>query len=403
MALFTCKLGTADGSILTQELEADNVVLLRQSLEGQGYHVFSVSKKLLSFLYDSGLGRRRLNSRDLLTFNQELLVLLKAGMPILQVLDALQDRWRHNVRFSSLLAQVRDDIKGGAPLSGAMERHGDVFPRLYLASIRAGERTGDLPVTIRRYIQFLKRSEEVRKKVISSLFYPAILVTVALAAVLLLLVYVVPSFSQIYADAGSQLPLPTRVLIDATALLRMVLPFATVALVMAGFWGRYWIATVTGRYQWDLIKLKMPLLGRIVSGYAVTVFSRTLATLLGSGIPLVESLRIAAGTLHNRFMEVRLMEAVRSVEEGSPLTAAMEQIHILPPLALRMLGIGEDTGSLEEMLTDIAEHLEAEVEERLHLLTTAIEPAIMIIMGVLIGGIIIAMYLPVFRIAGTVG
>lgn len=403
MALFTCKLGTTDGSILTQELEAENVLLLRQSLEDQGYHVFSVRKKLFSFLYDSGLGRRRLSSRDLLTFNQELLVLIKAGMPILQALDALLERWRHNSRFSALLAQVRDDIKGGAALSSAMERHGDVFPRLYLASIRAGERTGDLPVTIRRYIQFLKRSEAVRKKVISSLVYPLILVVVALAAVLLLLVYVVPTFSQIYADAGNQLPLLTQLLITAASTLRLSLPFALIGLIASGLWFRSWSATPGGRYRWDRFKLHLPILGTIISGYAVTVFTRTLTTLLGSGIPLVESLRISAGTLHNRFMESRLLESVRFVEEGSSLTAALERIQILPPLALRMLGIGESTGSLEDMLADIAEHLEADIEERLHLLTTAIEPAIMIIMGVLIGGIIVAMYLPVFKIAGTVG
>lgn len=403
MALFTCKLGTADGSILTQELEAENGLLLRQSLEDQGYYVFSVRKKLFSFLYDSGLGRRRLSNRDLLTFNQELLVLIKAGMPILQALDALLERWRHNSRFSSLLAQVRDDIKGGAALSNAMERHGDVFPRLYLASIRAGERTGDLPVTIRRYIQFLKRSEAVRKKVISSLVYPLILVVVALVAVLLLLVYVVPTFSQIYADAGSQLPWLTQLLIAATSTLRISLPFVLIGLIVAGLWFRHWAATPPGRYLWDRFKLHLPILGQIMSGYAVTVFTRTLTTLLGSGIPLVESLRISAGTLHNRYMECRLLESVRFVEEGSSLTAALERIQIMPPLALRMVGIGESTGSLEDMLADVADHLEADIEERLHLLTTTIEPAIMIIMGILIGGIIVAMYLPVFKIAGTVG
>ncbi len=403
MALFTCKLGNADGSITIQELDGETIPLLTQNLEEQGYHVFSVRKKPLSFLYDSGLGHRRLTSRDLLTFNQELLVLLKAGLPILQVLDALLERWQDNRRFSALIRQIRDDIKGGAALSGAMGRHGDLFPRLYLASIRAGERTGDLPVTIRRYIQFSKRAEMVRKKVIAALIYPTILVVVALAAVLLLLVYVVPTFSQIYADAGSQLPLLTRLLINAASTLRLSLPFTLIGLIVGGFWFRSWSATPGGRYRWDRFKLRLPIVGTLISSYAVAVFTRTLTTLLGSGIPLVEALQIAAGTLHNRFMENRLLESVRFVEEGSSLTAALERIRLFPTLALRMLGVGETTGSLEDMLSDIAEHLEAEIEERLHLLTTAIEPAIMIIMGVLIGGIIVAMYLPVFKIAGTIG
>jgi type IV pilus assembly protein PilC len=402
MSLFTCKLGASDGKILYRELEAEDSGTIQKSLEDQGFFVFEVKKKPLQFLFDKGIKRRSIDNRSLLTFNQELLVLIKAGMPIMQVLDAILER--HDTgKLPDVLRQVRDDVKGGAALSTALERHGRVFPHLYVASIRAGERTGDLPRTIRRYIQFLKRVDGVRKKVISALFYPAILVIFALMAITLLLLYVVPTFAQIYTDAGSQLPLPTRILIDITSIMRRYSPLAVVLGVGLAAAYRTWVGTESGRYTVDRIKLTLPFAGDVFSKYSVAAFTRTLATVLGSGIPIIESLRMSIGTLNNRFMEKKLFEAVRFIEEGGRLSVALERIHIMPPLALRMLGVGETTGALEDMLIDISDYLEDELEERMHLLTTAIEPAIMLIMGVVIGVIIIAMYLPVFKIAGTVG
>ena len=399
MALYTCKLGTSDGKILFRELEAPETEVLRKNLEDQGFFVFEIKKKPLQFLFDKGTNRRRIDNRSLLTFNQELLVLFKAGMPIMQVLDAILERHE-----SGKLAEVlREDVKGGASLSAALEKHGRVFPQLYVSSIRAGERTGDLPHTIRRYIQYLKRVDVIRKKVIAAVFYPSILVVFAFMAITLLLVYVVPTFSQVYADSGSQLPLPTLMLMGFTSFLKRYF-FVGVFLVIAGLAAfRSWVRTEAGRYTVDRYKLKIPLVGDIFNKYSVAAFTRTLATVLGSGIPIIESLRMTIGTLNNRYMEKRLFEAVKFVEEGGRISTAFEKIGIMPSLALRMLGVGETTGSLEDMLIDISDYLEDELEERMNMLTTAIEPAIMLVMGVVIGVIIIAMYLPIFKIAGTVG
>jgi len=234
------------------------------------------------------------------------------------------------------------------------------------------------------------------------MFYPAIIVTVAFSAVALLLIYVVPTFSQIYADAGSQLPLPTQMLIAFTTFLRRFILVGIALLAGAVVTFRSWVATEDGKFIFDRFKLKVPLLGNIYMKYSVAGFARTLSTVLGSGIPIIESLRMSIGTLNNVYMEKRLFEAVRFVEEGGTLSAAFERIAIMPPLALRMLGVGESTGALEDMLSDISDYLEEELEERMHILTTAIEPAVMIVMGVIIGVIIITMYLPVFKIAGTI-
>jgi type IV pilus assembly protein PilC len=401
MSIYTCKIGSSDGRIVVREFDAVNAAILRQSLEDQGYVVFELRKKPLQFLMDRGGGRRKIGNKDLLTFNQELLTLLKAGLPILQALDTILESG--GSKLTEVLSAVREDVKGGAALSQAFERYPRIFPHLYIASIQAGERTGDLPQTIRRYIIYLKRTEGFRGKIIAALFYPAILVTVASVAVTVLLIYVVPTFSKIYADSGAELPTLTQMLIDFTTFLRHYL-VVFIALAIAGVLGlRRWSETQAGRYTIDSLKIKIPLVGPALSRYAVASFTRTLATVLGSGIPIVEALRMSVGTLNNKVMERGMLSAVMRVEEGSTLSSALHSIKLMPPLALRMLSVGETTGSLEEMLGDISDYFEEEIERNLQVLTTAIEPAIMIAMGVVIGVIIIAMYLPIFKIANTVG
>lgn len=402
MALYTCKLGSADGRIIEKEFEAASTEMLRESLEDQGFFVFEIRKKPLQFLFEKGMARSRINVKDLLTYNQELLVLLKAGLPVMQALDTILERTERG-KLSEILREVREDIKGGTSLSDAFEKHPRAFSHLYIASIRAGERTGDLPMTIRRFIAFIKRVEALKKKLLAAMVYPAILVTVAFMAVTLLLVFVVPTFSQIYADAGSQLPLPTQVLISITGVVRryflVVLLLAASCMVVF----RRWVRTEHGRFLFDGFILKLPFFGSTFTKYALSNFCRTFATVIGSGIPIVQALRMSVGTLNNKVMERRLLAAIVNIEEGTRLSAAFERMDIMPPLALRMIGVGETTGSLEDMLMDISEHFEEEVEGRLNVLTTAIEPVIMILMGLVIGGIVITMYLPVFKIAGTVG
>ncbi|QSV45262.1 type II secretion system F family protein [Geobacter benzoatilyticus] len=402
MALYTCKLGSTEGRIIIKEFEAANPEILQVSLEDQGFFVFEIKRKPFQFLWDKGKKRQKVDNKTLLTFNQELLVLIKAGLPIIQALDTILERYERGA-LSDILKEVRENVKGGMALSDALEKYPKAFPHLYVASVRAGERTGDLPLTIRRYIAFLKRVEDVRKRFVSALVYPSILVTVASVAIVFLLVYVVPTFSQVYADAGSQLPLPTRILIAFSTTLKHYFPFL-IALV-AGVWMalRRWAATERGRYFTDDLIIRLPFVGEVFSKFAVTSFTRTLATVIGSGIPIVESLKMSVGTLNNVVLERRLLQAVVKVEEGMSLSNAIESVKFMPPLALRMLGVGESTGSLEEMLNDISEYFEADIDARLHLLTTAIEPAIMVIMGLVVGVIIVTMYLPVFKIAGTVG
>lgn len=402
MALYTCKLGSSDGRVIVKELESISGDTLQQTLEEQGFFVFEIKKKPFQFIWDKGIARKRVSNKELLTFNQEFLVLIKAGLPIIQAFDTILER-ADKGKLYEILKELREDIKGGTALSEAFEKFPVAFSHLYVASIRAGEKTGDLPLTIKRFINFTKRAEVLRKKVLSALFYPAILVTVAAIAVTVLLVYVVPTFSKIYADSGSALPVPTQVLITITSYLKRYFLFLVGGVIAAMVMFRRWNATEWGRFRIDTVKLKLPLLGKVFTKYSVSGFTRTFGTVLGSGIPIVESLKMSVGTLNNKVLERRLLEAVTRVEEGTSLSVALESVKIMPPLAIRMLSVGETTGSLEEMLGEISEYFEAEIDEHLHILTTAIEPAIMIVMGLVVGAIIITMYLPVFKIAGTVG
>jgi len=401
MSIFTCKIGSSDGKIVVKEFDAVSSDMLRQSLEEQGYVVFELRKKPLQFLMETGVGRKKIGNKELLLFNQELLVLLKAGLPIIQALDTILESGTG--KLNEILAAIREDVKGGMAFSTAFEKYPRVFPHLYIASIQAGERTGDLPQTIRRYIAFLKRTEAFRSKIIAALFYPIILIGVAAIAVTVLLIYVVPTFSQIYADSGSALPLPTQMLINFTSFLkRYLLVFLALVFVAATLFRR-WSETQSGRYAVDGMKIKTPILGAFITRYAVAGFTRTLGTVLGSGIPIVEALKMSVGTLNNKVLERGLLAAVVRVEEGSKLSSALESIKLMPPLALRMLSVGETTGSLEDMLADISDYFEEEIERNLQVLATAIEPAIMIVMGVVIGVIIITMYLPIFKMANTAG
>ena len=402
MAIFTCKIGLSDGTIVEKEYESADEGALKQTLQEQGFFVFTVSRKTLQVFSKKGSSRRKIDNKELIAFNQELLVLIKSGLPIIQSLDTILERVEKG-HFSTVLKAIREDIKGGTSLSEAFERHQGTFSHLYVASLKAGERTGDLPQTIRRYIAFLKKTEGFKKKIIAAMIYPAILVVAAFLAVSMLLVYVVPTFSQVYADSGAQLPVPTQMLIGFTTVLKKFFPLMVGAVMVGTYLFKRWVRTSSGRYRVDAIQLRMPYIGDLIIKYSVVSFTRTLATVIESGIPIVESLKMSVGTLNNMILERKLLAAVKNVEEGMSLSIAIEKAKIMPPLALRMLSVGEGSGALGEMLEEISNYFEEVIDERLHILSTAIEPAIMIIMGVVIGTIIVTMYLPVFKIAGTVG
>jgi type IV pilus assembly protein PilC len=399
MPTFHCKIGTADGQVVEKEFEAASRASLRVNLEEQGFYVFAL--KARPFRLFSGQGVGRLTGRRFLTFNQELLVLIRSGLPILQVLDTIIERIEPGGMLE-VLRQVREDVRGGSALSEAFARFPRSFPHLYIASIQAGERTGELAITLARFIAYQKRVEAIRTKVRSASFYPMILCLAVVSVLLFLMLYVVPSFTQIYADANVELPILTRLLIASATGLTRGLPLLLLLLAGAVATLRLYLRSPAGKLMLDRLKLRLPFFGALLLDYGLASFCRTLATTLASGIPVVQAMRMSRGTLNNSILEARLNGAARRVEEGTAISSALQQTGFFPRMALRMIGVGESTGALADMLTDVADYYEAEVERRLDRLTTIIEPLMMLGMGLLIGGIVVAMYIPIFQLAGTV-
>ncbi len=401
MPTYLCKLGTVDGRVLEKEFEASNPALLRDNLESQGFFVFRIRKLAFRSLVPSRLFRRQLNSRRFLSFNQELLVLLRSGLPVLQVLDVLIERMEAGFMLD-LFREIREEIKAGSSLSEAFGKFPKVFPPLYIASFKAGERTGDLVLTLGRFIAYQKRVEALKAKVRSAAFYPFLLTLAVVAVLSFLIFYVIPTFTQIYADAQVQLPLATRILIGISKDAASALPVVVPVLILGTLLGRGFLRSERGILFLDRTKLVLPFFGQLFANYALSAFCRTLGTTLSSGLPMVPALRMSSGTLNNRVLERGLGSVIQRVEEGASLSGALEPSRIFPLIALRMVGIGESSGALADMLTDVADYYEGEVEKRLDRLTTMIEPLMMLGMGLLVGGVVIAMYLPIFQMGATI-
>ncbi len=401
MPSYLCKIGTADGRIVEKEFDATSKEQLKENLQEQGFYVFQVRRKAFQLFQGGEKGTSRPSGRRFLSFNQELLVLLRSGLPILQILDTQIEQMEAG-GFREVLAEIREDIRGGSVLSDAFGKFPRFFPALYVASIKAGEKTGDLPVTLTRYLDYQKRVEAIRARIRSASFYPLMLTSAAVIVVLFLMFFVVPSFTQIYTDANVELPLMTRLLIGLAEILGSYWYLLAGGIVAALLVFRSLLRSSRGRLLVDQGVLKLPFFGALKIEYALSSFCRTLSTTLASGTPMVPAMRMSRGTLNNLRLEKEMLQAIRRIEEGAALSDSLERTGFFPPLALRMVTVGETSGSLTEMLGDVADYYEAEVERRLTRLTTMIEPVLMMVMGLLIAFIIMAMYIPIFQLAGTV-
>lgn len=401
MPSYICKIGTADGRVVEKQFDSTSKEQLKENLQDQGFYVFQVRRKPLQIFTTKAQQTGRLSGRRFLSFNQELLVLLRSGLPIVQTLDTLIEQMEAG-SFRDALFDIREDIKGGSVLSDAFVKYPRFFPPLYVASIKAGEKTGDLPETLTRFMHYQKRVEAIRAKMRSASFYPLLLTSAAVLVVIFLMLFVVPTFTQIYADANVELPLMTRILIGFSSLLKNYWYMFLLAGVAVLTVAKLLLRSAQGRYRLDKLVLLLPFFGGLKVDYALSSFCRTLGTTLASGTPLVPSLQMSRSILNNLCLEKEMVQAIRRVEEGISLSAALGRTGFFPPLALRMVGVGETSGALTDMLGDVAEYYEAEVERRLTRLTTMIEPLLMMTMGLLIAFIIVAMYVPIFQLAGTI-
>lgn len=396
MAEYTIKIADERGHVLEQIENGASEAEVRDRFAQKGYFVYSIkSKGLLSAEFN--LPRRRKIKQDqFVIFNQQFVTLIHAGLPIIQSLELLIKRQR-NALFRSVLQNVRDRVRGGELLSDAFAAQ-SVFPKVYTTTLLAGEKSGNLEEVLGRYIAFQRLAVSFRKKLISSLVYPALLVAVLIVMMTFLITFVVPQFATLYHTLGAALPPMTTLMLAIGVNAKHYFFYALAVLVVGGALLWRWMRSDSGSTYIDRIKLRTPLLGDIWLKYQVAVFSRMLSTLLSGGLSLVPSLETAGESMQSRLMAHGIHGSIRGVREGRGLAPSLEETKIFPEMAVEMIEVGESTGALPAMLNSIAEFFEEDVQNALAMAMSLIEPVILIVMGVVVAFVLISLYLPIFSL-----
>jgi type IV pilus assembly protein PilC len=399
MGEFVCRVADGNGRVFSHVEAASSVTEARQKLADRGLFVYSVDQR--SGLV-SGLRRRRsrvVRGTDFLILNQQFNTLIKAGLPILRALDLLADR-ASSPKLRPVISQIRDRVREGKSLSEAVDEAG-VFSKVYSTAILAGEKSGNLSGVLEYYIAYQKVSTGVRKKIIATLVYPILLVTVATVIVTYLVTFVIPKFAMLYRDMNVPLPGPTQLLIALTVDYRMVFVGLVAGMILFMLGVYVWSRSEQGGLVFDRLKFRVPVVGDTLLKFQVAQFSRTLATLLTGGTPLVAGLQTASDAISSKLVRSAVVQATQMVREGESLHGALASKGVMPTMALDMVEVGESSGALAPMLTSIAEFYEDEVSLKLGALVAIIEPVILVFMGLLVMFILISLYLPIFSFSAA--
>ena len=396
MAEYMIRMADERGHIMEKVEPGNSEGEVRERFSQQGFLVYWVKPKgVLST--DIRLPRRRKIKQDeFVIFNQQFVTLIHAGLPIIQSLELLMKRQR-NPFFRTILHNVRDRVRSGELLSESFAEE-KVFPKVYTTTILAGEKSGNLEEVMGRYISFQRLALGFRKKLVSSLVYPVLLVVMLVVMLTFLITFVVPQFANLYNQLGVQLPPLTMMMLSIGTNAQHYAPYIAVALIVAGFLLWRWMKSDAGSTQIDRIKLKVPLLGDIWLKYQVAIFSRMLSTLLSGGLPLVPALQTSGESMQSRLITRGINAAAVKVREGQPLARSLESSTVFPEMSVEMIEVGESTGSLPAMLNSVAEFYEEDVTNALATAMALIEPIILVVMGVVVAFVLISLYLPIFSL-----
>lgn len=400
MGEFLVRMADERGHVLEQMESGVSERDVRDRFVQKGYLVYSVRTHagLLGPKFFSR--RRRIKTDEFIIFNQQFVTLIKAGLPILMSLDLLRKRQR-NPYFQSMLENVRERVKSGELLSDAFAAQGNIS-RIYTTTLLAGERSGNLEEVLNRYIAFQRITTVFRKKLIASLWYPALLTVALMAMLSFLITYVVPKFAELYQEFNAQLPALTKIMLDLGTTLQgyfyLIVP-AIAASVLIVF---VWVKSERGIRMIDIARFKLPIFGDVWMKYQVAMFCRTLSTLLAGGMPLVPSLETASSSINSLKISKTVEQAARRVREGSSLSGSIEEAHFLPQLAIEMIEVGESSGALAAMLNSIAEFYEEDVQNALTAAMQLIEPILLIFMACVVGLVLVSLYLPIFSLGSQI-
>jgi type IV pilus assembly protein PilC len=399
---FVCRLGSPDGAVVERRRVAASVDALRRELEGEGFHIFSIasarSRIRIPFLSKS----TKVSNQEFLLFNTQLATLLRAGLPLAQGLELLRNQ-QTNEHFKALLNKVHEQVTTGLSLSDAFLALGDVFPRLYANTLRAGERSGELETVLGRYVEYQRLTESVRRKIIGALTYPIVLVALSVVLVVILMVKVIPAFSTFYVQFDAELPLPTKIVMGLSTGLQEHFLLVAAAVVGLFIGLRLWRRSPAGRRITDRWRLAIPVVGRLAHLFAVSQFTRSLGVLLGGGTPMVPALETSTTSINNSYISELFGRCVREVQEGRALSETLDETGWMPELALAMMRVGESTGALPEMLEHTSGFFDEEIEFSLARLVTLFEPLILVVMGIIVAGLLLAVYYPLLTTVTKIG
>jgi type IV pilus assembly protein PilC len=401
---FVARVGTPDGRVMEEVFNAADETALRTDLGKRGLHIFEIRRRgvptrMAGTAAGGRVRRRRIPTQEFMVFNQEIAALLKAGLPLLQALELMLERMRHP-HFKAVLTDIRDRVKSGEDLSEAFAAHGEMFPRLYPATLKAGERSGELESVIRRFIRYMKLLLDARRRVVSAMVYPAVLVCTSIAMIIIMAIYVVPKFMGFFEELDAELPLITRIVLAASGFVTDNWPVILIVLASGIIFLRTWGRTPSGRVALDRIKIKFPVIGPVLHRFALAEFCRSLATLLSGGIPLVPAFEIAVASVGNSYVRDQIEPNIQMVREGKPFHEALEKSEVFTDMSIDMVKVGEATGSLDDMLTNVSDFLDEQIETRMQRLLSLVEPLMLVFMGIIIAILLIAIYLPMFSMLG---
>jgi type IV pilus assembly protein PilC len=389
------------GELLSGEYQTESKDELVSYLRKRKIIITSVREKSAQVNFKMP-GKNRVGVKDISVFTRQFATMINAGLPMVQCLDILSQQTEKEF-FKQSIAKIMTDVEGGSTLGEAMGRHPKIFNNLYVNMVEAGEAGGILDVILVRLAQFLEKLDALQRKVKGALTYPAVVGVVATGATIFMLMFIIPTFAKMFTDFGGELPLPTRIVIGISDFLRgywWALGVGVAGAIVA--FKRYY-ATESGRLTCDKLMLKVPVLGNVVRKGSVARFTRTLGTLISSGVPILQGLEITAKTAGNKVVERAVMATRESISQGNTISEPLKECGVFPPMVTSMIAVGEQTGALDEMLDKIASFYDSEVDTAVEALTAIIEPVMIVVMGVVVGGMLIAMYLPMFKLVTVVG
>lgn len=404
MSTFVYKVRDVRGIPAKGELEADSRAAVATELRSKGYTVVDINEKSGGTSFSSLLSEsKRIKSKDITIFSRQFATMINSGLALLRALYILENQTQ-NPKFKTIISKVRVDVESGNALSDALEKHPKVFGRLYVSMVRAGEAGGILDETLLRVATQLEAEDSLKRTVKSAMVYPLLIAVFALLVLVAMMLFIIPIFSKMYADLGSQLPMLTRIMVSISDTMKSIWGVFIFAAFAGVIYGIIRIKrTPQGTAGWDRAKLKIPMgIGDIILKLAMARFSRTLSTLVSSGVPIIQAIEITGDTAGNTVVSNAMADVKREVKEGRPMSEPLTKSKVFPPMVTQMIAVGEETGAVDTMLTKIADFYEDEVNASVKSLTSILEPIMMMGVGALVGVIVIALYLPIFNLMNVV-